>query len=72
MDELVPTPIVFPVAGRVYLSEANDDPSCPEKYTMNLVIKIIVHSLTGEVAGTNGRESLRELKEFLVMIILIW
>ena len=56
MDNLVPTPVVFHVAGRVYLSEANDDPSRPHEYTMNSVYQIFVLSIIDELAGANRRE----------------
>ena len=56
VDNLVPTPIMFPVATRVYLKKANDDPNHPHEYTMNFVYEIFVVSLIGELAGTDGRE----------------
>ena len=56
MNNLIPTPIVFPVAGSEDLSEANEDPRHPHEYTMNLVYKFIVLSFVGELAGTNRRE----------------
>ena len=58
MNKLVPSPVVFPVAGREYLSKANDDPSSPHEDTMKFVNKIIVN-IVGVVvvfAGANGRE----------------
>ena len=56
MDNLIPTPVVFPVARRVDLSEADDDPTHPHEHTMNLVFKIIVRSIIDELACTDRRE----------------
>ena len=53
MDKLVPTPVMFPVSGRIHLSKANDDPSSPHEHTMKLVNKMFVHSVVDEFAGTN-------------------
>ena len=57
MDNLVPAPVVFPVAGRVNLSEANKNPSESHEYTMDLVYEVLfLFSCIDELAGASRRE----------------
>ena len=57
MDNLVPAPVVFPVAGCVNLSEANNDPSRRHEYTMDLVYEgFFLVSCFDELAGASRRE----------------
>ena len=72
MDNLIPTPVVFPVARRVDLSEADDDPTHPHEHTMNLVFKTIVRSIIDELACTDRREQLIEISDIIIMIRQSW
>ena len=57
MDNLVPAPVVFPVARRVNLSEANKNPSESHEYTMDLVYEVLfLFSCIDELAGASRRE----------------
>ena len=55
MDYLVPAPIVLEVAGRVDLTESDDDPCHPHEHTMNLVYMLIVLRIINELAGACRR-----------------